>query len=521
MNITIEEYRARLYAALAGFDQNEVAQAVNYYIELIEDADDPAQQMAKLGTPEQLAQRIIADNGWSNTQYAGGFYGGQPMSGITEEDYRRSTTSGLAKRVLALILTFPFWLTAFILIITLLIVVWSVFIAFPAGAVAAIIESFRWIGKYFGYALPLIFAGVGLAGLTIILFAPVRAASKGILKGVSGFAKFLFGIKPKKASELKEAKSHFSKGALILGGLLFVLGGGISAPLFAKAANSPEKFSQALGLDTCEYDISDSNDIKVDINGGASLYICPSDSGRAYLKGENIKKDSIDLLEGNACGFNYNSDGNTDFHFFNIGNIGNTQSKFYLYLPEKEYDSADVKLSLGDVKIERFTAKNFNIENNCGDIKLTDVKQSGSSGSFTIKSDLGDIKLENCNAESGSAQLTQHCGSIKLEKGSVSYLRADNDLGDIKLESISAKALDFTNHCGDIKLTDTSVTDSITCKLDLGDAKFELKGKDYNVSAKTDRGDVKINGNETNDSAGGSIPVTITNNTGDIKVDFN
>ena len=65
MNITLEEYRARLYAALAGYDRNEVEQAVNYYTELIEDAEDPVMQMNKLGTPEQLAQRIIAENGWS------------------------------------------------------------------------------------------------------------------------------------------------------------------------------------------------------------------------------------------------------------------------------------------------------------------------------------------------------------------------------------------------------------------------------------------------------------------------
>lgn len=524
MNITLEEYRARLYAALAGFDPNEVAQAVNYYIELIEDADDPAEQMAKLGTPEQLAQRIIADNGWTPPQNFGGYYGGQPMGGMTAEDLRRSSTSGLAKRVLALILTFPFWLTAFILIITLLIVIWSVFIALPAGTVAAIIESMRWIGKYFGYALAVLFAGVGLAGLTILLFAPVRAATGGIFKAIAGFARFLFGIKKKdEGFDLKKTKNYFSKAVLATGALLFVLGGGISAPLYAKAANSPEKFAQALGLDTYEYEYSDSIDsIKIDIESVADLEILPSSNGKMYLKAENVNVHKIAVLDQAEAGFTYVNPNAGSVHFFNLGNLGNPYGTFKLYLPEKEYKSADIRSSVGDIKVENLTAKQIVIGNSAGDTKLTNVKQTGSDGSFSVTSDLGDIKLNNCTIESGSAELIQHCGDVKFETGSANSLRIENDLGSIKGENLTAANLDLKNNCGDIKLSNSSATGSITCKVELGDCKLELNGTDYNVSAHTDLGDAKINGSNAYEVVtGGKIPVNVTGNTGDVKVDFN
>ena len=531
MNRPIEEYRARLFAALAGFDRNEVSQAVDYYIELIEDADDPAEQMTKLGTPEQLAERIIKENGWSRPQFAGSYGytnnaaqpGAYDFKGTYNYEKRKNSEPGA--RVAGLILTSPLWLSVFIIIFSILIAIWSVFISFPAGAAAAVFETFRWIGKYAGYAIPVFFAGVALVGLTLLFFAPVRAASKGLFITAKKFCHFLFGIFNENSdSEFKIAKKYFSKTALIMGALLTIAGTGVSVPLFAKAANSPEKFSQALGLDSYEYNFNENTDsIKVNIQSGASLYIKPSDAGKgAYLKCENVKKEMVSVTDSSEIGFTYDYDKSIkSYTIFNIGNATNASTRFYLYLPENEYNSADIHLSLGDVKVENFTAKNIRIECNCGDTKLNNVKQTTAGGSFTVINDLGDIKLENCTLESESANITQHAGDVKLSAGAVNKLTAENDLGDIKLESVTSDTLDLTNHCGDVKLTETSASGSITCKLDLGSAKFDLKGSDYNVSANTDLGDVKVNGQKISEvQTNGKVPVTVTNNTGDIKINF-
>ena len=531
--MTIEEYRARLFSALAGFDQNEVSQAVNYYIELIEDADDPAGQMTKLGTPEQLAERIIKENGWSRPQFAGSYgytnnaaqYGAYDNNGAYNYEKRKSKDPGA--KIAALILTSPLWLSVFVIIFSILITIWSVFISLPAGAAAAVFETFRWISKYLGYAVPVFFAGIALAGLTLLFFAPVRAASKGLLITAKKFCHFLFGIFSENCDrDFKNVKKYFSKTALILGALLTIGGTGVSVPLFAKAASTPEKFSQALGLDSYEYSFNGNiSNIKVDIKSGADLYIKPSSQGKgAYLKCENVKKDMVSVTDSAEIGFTYDYNKTiNNITLFNIGNAANTSTKFYLYLPEEEFDSTDIKLSLGDVKIENFTAKNIHIECNCGDAKLNNVKQTTAGGSFTVINDLGDIKLENCTLESESANITQHAGDVKLSAGAVNKLTAENDLGDIKLEGITSDTLDLSGHCGDVKLSETSASGSITCKLDLGSAKLDLKGSDYNVSAKTDLGDVKVNGQKISEGTAannGKIPVTVTNNTGDIKVNF-
>ena len=58
-----EEYIERLRAGLKGLDPDEAESAVQYYTELIEEAEDPEEQMASLGSPEDLAQRIKEQNG--------------------------------------------------------------------------------------------------------------------------------------------------------------------------------------------------------------------------------------------------------------------------------------------------------------------------------------------------------------------------------------------------------------------------------------------------------------------------
>ena len=525
MNITLEEYRARLYAALAGYDRNEVEQAVNYYTELIEDAEDPVMQMNKLGTPEQLAQRIIAENGWS-PQY-GSFGAGQGMGmngmGMTAEDYRRSSTSGLAKRLLALILTFPFWLTGFILIVTLLIVVWAVFIAFPASTVAAAIESFRWFGKYFGYAIACFLGAIGLAGLTILLFAPARAASGGIVKSIAKFARFLFGKSKSEEEvyEMKYTKNKVSKALLVLGAVMAVIGGSSSVPLFAKAARNPEKFASAYGLENFEYEFSGSaENIKIDIKSGADVFVRHSDNGKMYLKCENVKPAMINVTDSSDLNVTYDYNKENHIHLFGFGNMTNS-TNFYLFLPEKVYKNADIRTSLGDIKIESLTAEIINLECKCGDEELSNVKQTGSGNLFTVNNDLGDIELINCTIESASAQIDQSAGDVNFKNGTVKNVNIENDLGDIELEEMTAETLELKNNCGDVILKDTSVTGSVNCKLDLGDADFDLKGSDYNVTADCSLGDIKVNGKKITEAVtGGSIPVIVNNNAGDIKVNF-
>lgn len=521
MNMTIEEYRARLYAALSGYDRNEVDQAVNYYIELIEDAEDQGAQMAKLGSPEQLAQRIIKENGWVGAQYTGGFGTNNYNSNYDYTNSAAPGKKGIGGRITALVLTFPFWLTVFILLITLLIVVWAVFISIPIAGIAAAIESVRWIGKYFGYALPVLFAGIGMAGLTILLYAPVRKASSSIFKGVTGFSRFLFGNTDKEDSfDVKKAKTYFSKSALIIGALLTVVGAGISTPLFAKASSNPEKFVKAMGLEDYEYQFNDILDsINVKIENSANLEVLPSDNGKMYLKAQNIKPDKLNITNSQIVYENFNSNGNTTW--FSFGNIGDINAKFYLYLPEKEYTSVVLDSSLGNINVNKLTAGQISVVCNCGNEKLTDVKQTKAEEAFSVTNDLGNITLENCSAASKNAQIIQKCGNVTVKSLTADTLNAENDLGNITIEKMTADTVNCKNDSGNIKIKDSTINKLLDCKLELGNADIELNGTDYNVAAESDLGNVKINGQKITEApTGGSIPIKVSNNCGNVTVDF-
>ena len=99
--MTIEEYISRLSAALSNIDSEEAANVLQYYTEILEDAEDPQAEMAKFGSPEQLAAQIMQENGWQPApDMSAMFPNMQPKP-------RRGMTTG---RAIALVLTSPFGL---------------------------------------------------------------------------------------------------------------------------------------------------------------------------------------------------------------------------------------------------------------------------------------------------------------------------------------------------------------------------------------------------------------------------
>ena len=168
--MNVQEYRNRLIHALEGCLPDEIESAVEYYTELIEESEDPDEQMEKLGSPEELAERIKRESGWI-----------QPADGISPEDgqtpppqgfggqnygaqqaYQQQTSNGssMAGRVIALILTFPFWIAVFSVLISLFFVIWGVYIAFPCGAISAFAAGIMEMKTYAGYGMLILFCSI-------------------------------------------------------------------------------------------------------------------------------------------------------------------------------------------------------------------------------------------------------------------------------------------------------------------------------------------------------------------------
>lgn len=111
----------------------------------------------------------------------------------------------------------------------------------------------------------------------------------------------------------------------------------------------------------------------------------------------------------------------------------------------KNAAEADIKASAGDIKIEKID-KAF-IKNSYGDIEIEYIK-----GSFEIEDNCGDVKLRKIDIDKNS-YIRNDLGDIKIGETNEIYIDAKTSLGDVKIEKNYNKSdvtLKLENNCGDI-----------------------------------------------------------------------
>lgn len=175
-----QEFLARLEQALAGLPQEELAERLGFYGEMIDDRVEEGlteeEAVAGLGPVEELAAQIVAET---------------PITAIVREKVRSRPLR--AWEILLLILGFPLWfpllIAAFAVLLSLYVCVWAVVLSLWAadlslalGAVAGLaagVPFFFAAGAAPG--LTLIGGALLLAGLSIFLFFGCKALGKGAL----------------------------------------------------------------------------------------------------------------------------------------------------------------------------------------------------------------------------------------------------------------------------------------------------------------------------------------------------
>lgn len=177
--MTKQEFLARLREGLAGLPQEDIAERLTFYEEMIadrmEDGLAEEEAVAAAGSADEIIKQIVAET---------------PLTKIVKErvrDRRRMK----AWEIIFLVLGSPIWLSlliaAFAVLLSIYIVIWAlilslwaVWISFIAGALAGVAAGIVLLCR--GSAmqgLSLIAAGIVLAGLTIFLFYGCKAATKG------------------------------------------------------------------------------------------------------------------------------------------------------------------------------------------------------------------------------------------------------------------------------------------------------------------------------------------------------
>ena len=159
--------------------------------------------------------------------------------------------------------------------------------------------------------------------------------------------------------------------------------------------------------------------------------------------------------------------------------------KITVYLPKSEYTSLNVKTDTGDVR----ASKELSFETVKLDGDTSDVKW------YSSVSDSAEIRLSTGNVELGSEsigrlKLTTSTGDIKLSSLNVTDpLEAKSNTGKISLGTVNCKNAMLETETGDTVLKNVKALEKLSLKSSTGDVKLEAcdAGEIY---AKTSTGDI-------------------------------
>lgn len=179
--MTAAEFLQQLENYLHTLTKEERENALSYYREYLEEAgEDAASAIEALGSPQSVAERIIAEAGESGYAYTSPEY--SPSSG---------TDGGrIALTITFIIITFPIWFTVFCLWASLIFSMAVILLAFVFSAVAAPIQGALFIRDgMLGMGLWDIGSGILCIGLALLLWQPFLKATVASSKGLFRLSK--------------------------------------------------------------------------------------------------------------------------------------------------------------------------------------------------------------------------------------------------------------------------------------------------------------------------------------------
>lgn len=487
--MNVNDYIKQVGSFLADCDEEERGNVLAYYRELIEEAEDPAEEMRRLGSPKELADNIRRENGWEYKQ--------------PNPEYQQNNGSNIALRVIVLILTSPLWLSGYALIISLFAVLISVYVCFPAVSFAALFDMFHMFGIYVPYAIELFGIFLFSAGVSVLLLRPFLFLFSKLIGLTKWYCRALIGISHKPS--FKKPFRPMGKGWIISGSSALVMGILIIGGVFAFKPDNKEYFNK-IGVTDLSYTFESTENLDIDIEYG-KIEIIPADSDKIEISAKNVVKDRFSAEQNDTVSVLYKTDTTGDraywSNIFKTGNyeflnIKSAAPDIKIYVPEKEYNKITLKAA-------------------CGDIDITDIK----TNFLNIECNLGDVEVNGITANDMVSELD--CGNLNLTNCTVyGKLNGVLSLGNAEFDSVSAGYLDIENDCGDIEFSGkvTNKEQISNVDISLGECTLELEGDDYCVKTDVDLGDVDISCKDGRKSPpdNGDIIIKVNNSCGDIDI---
>lgn len=524
--MTIFEYTQRLGDALEGSSPDEIESAVQYYTELIEDSDDPEGQMERLGEPEALAERIKRESGWIQpaepdfdenaensapppTDFVSGYQTPPPNFYGGEQTFAKKKDHGALRGALV-VLTFPLWFTALVILAVMIPTIWAVYICFPAAALAFAFDGLFRLSEYTPLALVELSCVPALIGLSVLLVRPLKALTVLTCKAIKWLCLLLFApakLNSPRPERQKKPTSRAAKLVTVVSAAVTLGGLALCAVVTSVARPSQSGYFKTLGLKTSEFALDDAQEITINVAAG-DITVCKSPDGKSKFVAKNIYPDDLEVAGDLETTIIYKSDHAR--HLVDLYPFTDEQSHFELYLPEEKIKNLAIENDLGNVKVKDLPLGDLDISLDCGDISLKNITASG----VKLNNDLGEITAEGINADKMSVENSS--GSIKISNAAITgKVSGELSLGDAEFKNVTFGLLDMRLDCGDFDFSGKLTESDSEINLDLGSVTMELDGE-YNVYATCDLGDVEVN--EKYKKGSGNI-ITITNNSGDITVE--
>ncbi len=159
--MTKNEFINRLKSCLSPLSEEERDNAVRYYEEFFEDCESEDEALNQLGSPEEIANQILKENGINTENVA------------TAKALEKEKSKNMGLLILIIILTFPLWIgvvaAAFGLTVAAFAVSFALVVSFVAVGVTCIGAGA--VVLFSSVSVGLIMLGAGLVAISLFVLA--------------------------------------------------------------------------------------------------------------------------------------------------------------------------------------------------------------------------------------------------------------------------------------------------------------------------------------------------------------
>ncbi|MBQ2237987.1 MAG: DUF4097 family beta strand repeat protein [Lachnospiraceae bacterium] len=141
---------------------------------------------------------------------------------------------------------------------------------------------------------------------------------------------------------------------------------------------------------------------------------------------------------------------------------------------------------------------------------------------ISMEVDMGYLYFSEVRAS--LMELNCDMGSVELEKCFAGELIIEADMGSVNLEEVSVDKIDVKADMGNVEISKIDIMEKgiVTCNMGNVEMSFEKPVETYEIYAKIDMGDLLVDDEKCGSTykSKGEIPLEITNDMGDIELNF-